>query len=302
MILPITMEHCLCAPFCDYVNITTPKELKENIMLRIMPFLDLIGCIEIVPGLFSLPDKRGTFKLKVRGMVAIYSCSGGVIAALRAAKQFDQYLFCFADVEHRVSMLHATVDYSIEAPPALEEIYQKATSGNFYLSRKSLQVSQVSRLQGKDLSGAETGTVYLGIRSNADVWAKAYDKRQERLAKGFADCGPMLRIEIAIQSKIGASLRDVSNPHDIFYHFAQRSMVVPPEGFNGWQSHGEGFTLERKENDFTTWQRLWGIVENSTDLNRMIDLAVADYGSDAENEIIKLLRKKMKQKTNALGS
>lgn len=293
MILPITSDHCLCEPFCDYVNITTPKDLKDDVMLRIMPFLDLIGCTEIVSGLFSLPEKGGTFKLKVRGMVAIYSCSGGVIKALRACKQFDHYLMCFSDIEHRVSMLHATVDYRIDAPVALEEIYQKATSGNFFLTRKSLQVSQVSRLQGKNLSGAETGTVYLGIRSNADVWCKAYDKRQERLAMGADDCGEMLRIEIAIQSNIGASLRDVSKPHDIFYHFAQRSLVVPPVGFKGWVAHGEGFDLTRKENNFTTWQRLCGIAENSNDISRMLDLAIADYGDDAEKELCKIIRKRV---------
>jgi hypothetical protein len=101
---------------------------------------------------------------------------------------------------------------------------------------------------------------------------------------------PTLRIEIAVQSDVGASLRDASNPRNLFYHFASKSLVTAPDDFTGWEPFGTGFMLEKKTNDLTPWQQIKGILENSLDMKRCIDLALAHYGSDAEKELAKLVR------------
>lgn len=301
-ILPLKNEYCLCEPFVDYLNLTTPKENGLAILGQLRPILDSLGCIEVLEGLFQLPSKLGTFKLSSRAQVSIFSASGGFLEALRANRLYGDYLLVFSEFEHRVSMLHATVDFRVDSPEYLEAIYQKASIGGIQLTRKSLNPLHVSRLTGKNLDGVDTGTVYLGSRKNSDVWAKVYDKRQERLAKGLADVGPMLRVEIAVQSDVGATLRDASKPYDIFYHFASKSLVTAPDNFKGWEPHGVGFSLERPKTDLTTWQRLWGIMSSSQDVNRMVELAVADYGDDALSELTKLLRKKVTQFTNGQES
>lgn len=291
--LPISHSYCLCDPFCDYLNITSPKINQEAILNLIKPFLDVIGCLEQVTGLFSCAGGFGMFKTYVRGSVCVFSASAGVLDVFRKLNMYDEYLAIFYDFEHRVSMLHATVDYRIDSPELLDVIYQLGSSGQISLTRKSIDQKNVSRLIGKNLDGIDTGTVYLGKRQNSDVWAKAYDKRQERIQKGFSDPGPTLRIEIAVQSDVGATIRDASNPFNLFYHFAQRSLVTAPPAFTGWEPHGTGFNIERQKLDLTTWQRLWGIIENSTDFKRVIDLAVADYGTDAALEIKKLVSKRI---------
>lgn len=301
-ILPLKNEYCLCEPFVDYLNLTSPKENGLAILGQIKPILDTLGCTEVLEGLFQLPSKLGTFKVSTRGQVSIFSSSGGFLEALRQNRLYNDYLVVFSDFEHRISMLHATVDFRVDSPEYLEAIYQKASSGDMRLTRKAINPLHVSRLTGKNLEGVDTGTVYLGSRKNSDVWAKVYDKRQERLSKGFDDIGPMLRVEIAVQSDVGATLRDASKPFDLFYHFASKSLVTAPDNFKGWESHGEGFMLEKSKEDFTTWQRLWGIMSNSSDVNRMVELAVADYGDDALIELTKLLRKKVTQFTNGQGS
>jgi hypothetical protein len=301
-ILPIKNAYCLCEPFTDYLNLTAPKEHGEAIFSQLRPILDSLGCSEVVEGLFQLPSKLGTFKRSVRGQVSIFSASGGFLEALRVNRLYGDYLVVFSEFEHRVSMLHATVDFRLDSPEVLEAVYQMASSGQLQLTRKTLNPLHVSRLTGKNSEGIDTGTVYLGSRKNSDVWAKVYDKRQERLAKGFDDVGPMLRIEIAVQSDVGATLRDASNPHDIFYHFASRSLVVPPEKFKGWEAHGSGFLIEKRPDNFTTWERLWGIMSHSSDVDRMVELAISDYGDDALVELTKLLRKKITQRTNGQGS
>jgi hypothetical protein len=302
MILPIKNQYCLCEPFTDYLNLTTPKENGDAVLSQIQPILDSLGCSEVSEGLFQLDNKRGTLKVSVRGHVSIFSASGGFLEVLRANRVYGDYLVIFSEYEHRISMLHATVDFRVDSPQYLEAIYQRASSGEMYLTRKSLNPLHVSRLSGKNLDGIDTGTIYLGSKKNSDVWAKVYDKRQERIAKGFTDEGPILRVEIAVQSDVGATLRDASNPHDIFYHFASRSLVVPPDKFKGWEPHGTGFMLNKPAQDFTTWQRLWGVISNSNDFDRVVKLAIADYGEDAEKELSKLIRKKIRFLTNGQES
>jgi hypothetical protein len=296
VILPIKYALSMCEPFTDYLNITTPKDPDFFLLHQLMPILDSLGCSEVSPNLFLLPSKTGSFKISSRGKVDIYSASGGFLELLRQKGLYNDYLLQFSYFPHRISMMHVTVDYRIDAPEAIEEIYQRASSSQIYLTRKSINPLHVSKLTGKNLEGFDTGTVYLGSRTNSDVWAKVYDKRQERLAKGFDDIGPVLRVEIAVQSDIGATLRDASKPHDIFFHFASKSLVEASPKYQGWDSHGEGFEIEQKSDDLTTWQRLWGIVENSSDIDRLITLAIKDYGSDALQELTKLLRKRIQQK------
>jgi hypothetical protein len=300
--LPISHKLCLCEPFCDYLNITSPKDNQEAILAELSPFLDVLGALEASQGLFLMPEKGGTFKTGVRAKVCVFSASGGFLEALRKQNLYNKYLAVFSNFEHRISMLHATVDFRIDAPEVLEALYQVASNGQFYLTRKALKPEHVSKLTGKNLDGVDTGTVYLGNRANADVWAKVYDKRQERIAKGFTDPLPTLRIEIAVQSDVGATLRDASVPYNLFYHFASRSLVTAPEGFPGWESHGEGFTLDTVKQDLTAWQRLWGIMSNSNDVGSMIKIADAEYGEDALEELQKLLRKRFTQFKNGQES
>ena len=294
MILPLTQDKCLCLPFADYANITVAKTDAPDLLAGLMPILDMYGCSEMSPGNYAMPGKgSGTLKVSPRHAVASFSASGQFLANLRANNMLDEYLTVFSDYSHNVSMLHATVDFDVYAPEALKVIYDLGQSGQFYLSRKAMQPKHVTRFMGLDVDGVETGTVNLGYKANYDVWAKVYDKRHERLSKAFPDPGQMLRIEIAIQTDVGATLRDISNPHDIFYQYASKTLVEAPKGFKGWQSYAGGLVLEKTPQNLTTWQRLWGVIEHSNDFKRVIDLAIADYGSDAEKELSKLIRKRI---------
>jgi len=304
MILPLTQDKCLGLPFADFVNITVVNDDADALLAGLMPLLDIYGCLQVADGVFSLPNKSGTLILRKRQAITTFSTSGQFLSNLRANAMLDRYLTVYADFQHNVSMLHATCDYGVDAPAALKEIYSLATSGQFYLSRKAMNPNHVTKFMGLNADGSETGTVNLGYKQNYDIWAKAYDKRHERLSKGFADCGEMLRIEIAIQTDVGATLRDVSNPHDIFYQYASKSLVIAPKGFAGWQSYAGGLSIERKADNLTTWQRIKGIIENSNDFKRVLDMAIADYGVDAAKEIDSIIRNRIflseRSKANSL--
>lgn len=289
--IPIKHSLCLGSPFVDYLNITAPKDLLGTILSGLKPFIDVLGMSEPSDGLYRLPEPlNGTFKVFTRGNVVVFGASGGFLSALRERSLYVHYLMGFAHHEHRISMMHVTQDYEVDAPKTLTKIYNKGVKGDLYLTRKSINPLHVTKLLGRNLAGFDTGTVYLGNRANSDVWAKVYDKQQERIAKGDLDAKPRLRVEIAVQSDVGATLRDASLPSELFYHFAGNSLVERPKGLNGWSAHGEGFTIEAPAFEPTAWERLSKIVDFSNDIGRLFDLALAEYGDDALPEIQKIIR------------
>lgn len=281
-------------PFADYLNVTTPRENEEGMREALVPLLDAAGTFEEVqPGRFQFYDVKfergklvpipdGAIHFKRRGAVSVVSASGAVLRRFRMRNLFAEYLAVLASFPHRVSMLHVTADYLVPSPPdVVAEVKKAAQSGALALTRKKLLPSQCTYLLGADVDGKETGTVYLGQRSNADVWAKIYDKRHERLSRGYADPGSLVRVEVAVQSDVGATLRDVAQPRDIFFHFAGRSLVIAPPEFSGWVAHGEGYVLgERRER--TLFERMESLISNSLDVARLGAMALVLYGDTPE--------------------
>lgn len=279
-------------PFADYLNISVPQESAEGLRDAVLPVLDaLCSFQEVQPGLFQLyqvgvvkgevvPVKLGTVKFGRRGRVATLSTSGQVLRILRERGLYGEYLSVLASFPHRVTMLHVTADfYDADPPSAVRAIKDAAYAGDLALTRKRILPSQCQHVFSVNLAGQETGTVYLGQRANADVWAKVYDKGHERVSRGFADPGPLVRVEVACMSDVGATLRDAFDPTDLFYQYAGRSLVSAPPDFAGWLPHGEGYVLgERRER--TLFERFENLIQGSLDIHRLAQMAVDLYGPD----------------------
>lgn len=284
-------------PFTDFLNVTTPVGNSDQVREALLPVIALLGAFEETePGLFRFFEVRsvggqvslspdGVFKLKRRGSVLVISASGSVLRRMRHHGVYSEFLAVLSTFPHRVSMLHATADYIVQSPPdCIAQVKSAAQGGLLSLTRKALQPRHCTYLLGADSDGAETGTAYLGNRANADVWAKVYDKRHERLSRGFADPGPIVRIEVAVQSDVGATLRDAFDPRDLFFHFAARSLVEAPPDVGNWSAHGEGYVLgERRER--TLFERVESLLENSLDVARLGSMAILLYGEKAASVI-----------------
>lgn len=286
------------SPFTDYLNVTTPAENTEVLKDRLIALVESLGpCTESEPGSFVLHDlhsgakSRGSFRLRKRGKVLMVSASGGCLAALRDAGRFSDYLVELSEVPHRVSMMHCTQDYAVPCTSAaVLGVRDAAYRGDLALTRKRLVPGQVKCLLGLAADGLETGTVYLGNRANADVWAKVYDKRHERLSRGFPDHGPIVRVEVAVQSDVGATLRDAFEPAALFWHFAGRSLVEPPAAFAGWVPGGEGFVLGPRR-EISDLDRLETLMSFDRGIHRLVDAAVSAYGDLAGDVLARLFRK-----------
>lgn len=288
----ISSSSMVGRPFTDYLNVSVPVEFEDDVRSSVLSVIDILGnSEEVSDGLFSfgeiavkngkiVVERIGTVKMGRRGKVATISASGGVLRLLRAKNLYSEYLAAIAAYPHRVTMLHATADFLVpDVPAVVQAVKASAYSGDLALTRKRILPSQCQHVFGVDSGGNETGTVYLGQRQNADVWAKVYDKRHERLCRGFADPGPLVRVEVAAMSAVGATLRDASDPSDLFWHLAGRTLVDVPVEFAGWEPHGEGYVLgERRER--TLFERFENLISGSLDIRRLAEMAVELYGVD----------------------
>jgi hypothetical protein len=280
-------------PFCDYLNISVPVEHTEALRDLVLPVLRSAGQFaESDTGdvfqFFTVGVRKGnvvvvpsgTVKFGRRGKVATLSTSGQALGILRASSALPEYLAAIGSLPHRVTMLHATADFHLpDVPAAIHAVKDAAYAGELALTRKKIQPGQCRHFFGVDFEGKETGTVYLGQRANADVWAKVYDKGHQMACAGLAHGGSIARVEVAAMSDVGATLRDASNPSDLFFHFAGRSLVEAPPDFSGWLAHGEGYVLGEKV-ERTLFERFERFLENSRDIHTAARMALELYGAD----------------------
>lgn len=302
MIPILSFRSIICSPFCDYLNVTSPKDNGDLVMDALRPVLDAAGCGEVSPGVFQYAARGGVFKYSERGQVCVFSASGAFLQMLRDKALYGDYLAVLASFPHRVSMLHATADFLVDPPAIIQDAKSQGQAGRMQLTRKSIPPKFVHALLSLNAAGVETGTVYLGNRKNADVWAKIYDKQHERVSKGFEDPGAIVRVEIAAQSDVGATLRDAFDPMALFYNFASTSLVEPPPDVPEWSANGEGFVLDGVPSNFTCDQRLKAILAGSLDVTRLLRLAIDGFGDEAASVLSSLLvqRLKIMEKTDKL--
>lgn len=286
ILLPFT--SLVKSPFADFLNLSLLPGESGSLLHDLAPLIDAVGAVQVRPGFFPLPG-GGSFKLFRRGRVFVFGASGQALDCLRLRGLFDAYLSVFGGIPHRASMLHVAADYAVDAPPYLARLWRRAISGAIALTRKRIARSSVRRYSRFDPEGRSTGTVYLGDRANADVWAKVYDKRNETLDRGVADPGPLVRVELTFQSDVGASLQDVANPAPLFFHYAVPGLVGAAPGVPSWSPHAEGLVLPPPRS-LTLSERLKGIITSSSDLDRLFHLSAELGGLHAERDLLHLLR------------
>lgn len=269
-------------PFCDWLSATVPYDDCAVVLDDLESLMLGSAGAEWEPsasrfGTYRVPF--GTCKTMRRGAVAVLSASGQMLSHLRAAGLFSEYLRLLGHSPHTVTRLDATLDVPVPAPAVVDGVYQRAIAGEISLTRKAIKPKYVRRFWGPGADGVETGTVYLGKRANADVCAKVYDKRQERLEKGLPDPGPMVRFEVSVHSGVGASLRDAQDPTALFYHFASPALVDAPPGVPAWSSGALGMSLPARVSR-TPAERLQALVSTHPVFQQAAALALSFSGGD----------------------
>jgi len=235
--------------FCDFFNVTVPKDNNEAVLLALQPFLAQLGCSLTAVGYTS--PSGGLFSWRFRGQIVVYSGSGAFITALRDNGIFSMFLAEFAMFPHAVSSADFTCDEYVPAPLRLKAIFDLANTGAVTFTRKSVNPRYVRGLLRSpiypDETGCLTGTIYIGQRGIHEVHAKIYDKRNEVLDKKGEHIGDCTRHELTVSRRMGITLRDLVEPASCFYHFYP-SDLLEPEPFEPWSSMGfVGYELPKLE-------------------------------------------------------
>lgn len=259
--------------FCDALTVTVPQDHYAELLPGLEAVLDRVLCESPEPGVY-LCSSGGWVKTGSRSGVSWVQASGGVLGALRDVGAFSDYLWLFPSFPYRVTRLDATLDVVTTPSPVLVDLYNKGFAGELSLTRKRIKPRSVECRFSPAFydESAHTGTVYLGKRS-AEVRLTVYDKRQEVYAKTRKDIGQMLlRYELRVTDKMGASLKDAQEPASMFWHFVSPDILAAPAGVDVWQPYQDGgFDIERRT--VLPYERLKRRVEGSAEFPRLFALA-----------------------------
>lgn len=278
-------------PSTDWVSVSFPTGLASLVLDALRPLMSDIPGVSALSSGSGWVFPSGSRKLKPGVLqartpsgspVTVISASGIVLAALRSSGVWPAYLRVLSSDVHRLTRLDVALDVPVDAPPILGALYGRAKSGGVALTRKVLDpVRHVSRWQSSDFAGRNSGTVYLGGKT-AEVRARVYDKRLERVAGGLSDPGPCLRAELTVTSAMGISLKDAWEPAPVFWHFmagALEGIVARPSGVPVWVPGGDnvGFSLPPRSVPDPV-QRLERRLERSFELQDLCKLACTVRG------------------------
>lgn len=284
--------------FCDYATLTTPPDCYEDVLATVRPLLEyslFAYDISSSPDFLKIRSPSGgLFTARPRKYgVSIYQFSGKALHDLRTSGYFSLLFAEFARFPHKVTTLDLTVDEArADVSGRLLSIYEMAARGEVSFTRKALQPSHVRRIFAPCLYSPadETGTVNLGLRANHEVFAKCYDKRQERLQNEGFDMGyGVLRHELTVRGEMAPTLRDIVEPTNCFWHFYPANILTTPRK-EAWQGYGEGFEVKRPEKRLPS-QILAFKVGSSLELDSLIRLS-DEIGENGFNYFIQLLKGK----------
>lgn len=265
--------------FCDDLRVTVPAESWVDLE----PMLDGVLADAGMAPEFKEEKRRhwrvdgGVVRSESFRLVRAVSASGQALARLRAAGLFGRFLAALGSVPSKVTGLHATMDRAEATPPVFDRLMAKAASAEgLRAGRKRIPVCDLQRYVVRLADGTDTGSMYCGAKTN-EIRFVIYDKRQERLDKGFADLGrDVTRYELRLRD-VGATLRDAYEPESIFWHYMAPDFLPAPPDVAPWVSRGEGFAIDHPE-PLMPAQCLQRRLDNSADLSDLIRLAASFNG------------------------
>lgn len=259
---------------CDFLMATVPWDRSGGTGDDVLAAAAAVNLFER-PGQAGVFEATsgGTIRIARRGQVLCLGFSGAVIQAMRKAGVYNDVLWALAEREHRVTRIDAAYDLRTGAPAVIRDLYEYGKVSGLRLGQRPAPVSLTGWKIG--VSGEETGTLYVGDRS-AELRARAYDKRQERVDKGYGDPGPWLRYEVVVTGRLGISLKDAADPTALFWHYASPTLLVPPDGVEvpRWVKGGIGFDLPQRQ-PVEPFERLKRAVEGSETIRHLLRLADA---------------------------
>lgn len=275
---------------CDYLHVTVPIDHADTVERDLLDLFGYLGSQACTEDLHRLGG--GTLKISRHPGFVMFGMSGQVLEHLRLNGEFTRCLFIFAESPHRVTKIDVAHDIPQHSPPVLQRLLRKARTGGLALTRKRLRPQSIRFIDNHNHyePGVRTGTIYLGGRT-AKVYARVYDKRNERLDRDYPDPGNLTRYELTVTGKLCPTLRDVVEPAAMFWHFM--SEVLPaPSNAPEWSGKADGFKIDTPL-PFLPAEILRRRVETSADVEAILELADR-IGPHGFNLLVNMLKRKAK--------
>lgn len=275
--------------FCDYLDVTyAPDDCPSPDVNRLLLGLGYAVTRDTGGNVVYVPPKpyRGVLSVQHRARFARISASGGVCSHLRDSAAWDDYLHCLSTSPHKVTRLDAALDLPTDGASMIDVFRSRYPAGTASLTRKALKMDYITAVRP---DGLYTGTVSFGYRSAARFTARVYDKAWEALCKRGEDLPPTTRFEVTARKDSGATLRDASMPAAIFWHIASPALLqAPSEGVPVWEPNTD-YLYESKPRQFNTAETLRRCVENSAELEKLLELS-ADLGPTGAEYLLHRIR------------
>lgn len=233
------------SPAVDWITVSIPGDVSALVAIEVSHVAREACGVALSDDAGWVFPNKGRLDVRKRGGVGLFSAGGLALEWLRQVGLYGEFLRALSSDCHRVTRLDVALDFAIDAPPVVNQVYADARAGKVRLTHKPAPVRCI--LSPDRFSDLDTGTVYLGAQQ-AKVRARVYDKRHERLDKGFPDPGPMVRYELTVLGDVGPSLRDAYNPSSLFWRYMGGLLAVPP-GVPPWVPSSDGFSLPPRERD-----------------------------------------------------
>jgi hypothetical protein len=227
---------------CDWLDVTySPIDAPEQDVLDVLQAAGA-ECVTSEDGASVWSVGHGKFVIQCRAAFHRYSASGAVLEHLRACGRYMDYLSALSGSPHAVTRLDAAHDVLTDASPVIGKL-RKRYPQECSLSRKSLRTKSILETRP---DGLESGTWYVGHRSNGRITARVYD--------------------------IGTTLHDAAEPARLFWSHASPVLLKRPTGIPDWVS-GWGGGWHYKKPDIALAGLLKNRIESSADIKAILLLA-----------------------------
>lgn len=297
--------------FCDWLDITFSKIYNDE--FEFVDFFQDAGfslkpnkgtkSIILECGLVrSLGDiSRGVVKIDVieRGDIIRVSVSGVALEYLRSVNWFNEMIGYFFDRPYHITRIDSALDVDAIGYKKIKDLRAKHPE-TCALSSRALRTKSIL---SRGFHGRSTGTFYVGHMSKARAMARCYDKRHQIWENTGHDIGfNVFRYEVTTKFKRdggGASLRDVTAPAELFYHYASPSLLRKPKSVEDWSPRREGgFDISPSEPTLPV-DRMKYLIEENYLFERILKLS-REHGGGGTDFAIQLIRKELDRLQSSL--
>jgi len=297
-------SHQTTSVFADWLDVTCSPE--RSFLSDVQYALDSFGAsISDASPLDNLNARAkllyqlgsGTVSLQRNKYFHKIGLSGAALRHIRSLGKLDFLLGSIGSVPHSITRLDCAVDVAMDGALTFAHYEKLFSKPERYpkLTRKTVKPSYFSSIRESD--GKRTGTVNIGAYRNTKVSARIYDKQAEALDKRGEELPPTTRFELTVRKDMKPSLRDVSEPTAIFWHYMGRTLLKTPEGVPEWiPGWGGEWTMVVEKP--LVYQVVKSKIETNPELIRIFELAdsMSPDGRDIAINMIKRMYSTSSQK------